>query len=120
MDILALSVKEKYFEQILSGEKKDEFREIRPTSESKYCEMDKDGYVAYRDGKYIPRKYDAIKFLTGEYKGKRPYAIVEVKRAEIELFVDENGEFITYEHNGEECLAAQVVYGLGSVIEKHV
>jgi hypothetical protein len=29
----------------------------------------------------LPVKYDALKLLTGEYKGKRSYLIVEVKDA---------------------------------------
>ena len=42
-------------------------------------------------------KYDAIKFLTGEYKGKRPYIVVEVKSAEIQILTDENDKEIELE-----------------------
>lgn len=118
MEILSLSIKQKFFDEILAGTKKQEFREIRPNSQSKYCEVDKDGFVKEMNGVLQPRKYDAIKFLTGEYKGKRPYAIVEVKKAKIELFENENHELITYTHQGEEYIAAQVVYDLGAVIER--
>ena len=67
-----------------------------------------------------PINYDAIKFLTGEYKGKRPYMIVEVKNAEASILTDENDEDIVYEHQGEEYLAAQIDYTLGKVLEKHI
>jgi hypothetical protein len=115
MRILQLIIKQKYFDQIMSGEKKQEFREIRPNSNRKYCEIDEDGYVKEVDGKIVPREYDAIRFFVG-YNTNRASALVRVLGAEIELFVDENGEFITYEHNGEEFTAAQVVYDLGEVI----
>ncbi|MBP1615970.1 MAG: hypothetical protein H6Q13_3418 [Bacteroidetes bacterium] len=120
MNILTLSIKQKFFDEILAGKKKQEFREIRPNSQKKYCELDEEGYVKEVDGVLQPRKYDAIKFLTGEYKGTRPYAIVEVTGAKIELFEDENHELITYQYQGEEYVAAQVVYDLGKVIERNV
>ena len=120
MEIFTLSIKEKYFNEILAGTKKQEFREIRPNSQSKYCELDEEGFVKEVEGVLQPRKYDAIKFLTGEYKGTRPFAIVEVKDAKIELFEDENHELVTYTYQGEDYIAAQVVYDLGKVIEKHV
>lgn len=120
MEILTLSIKQKFFDEILAGIKKQEFREIRPNSQSKYCELDEEGYVKEVEGVLLPRKYDAIKFLTGEYKGKRPFIIVEVKDAKIELFEDENHELVTYTYQGEEYIAAQVVYDLGEVLERHI
>lgn len=118
MEILTLSIKQKFFNEILAGEKKKEYREIRPNSQAKYCDLDEEGFCKEIDGVLQARKYDAIKFLTGEYKGKRPYAIVEVEKAEIELLENEKGEIIEYEHEGELFMAAQVVYSLGKVIEK--
>lgn len=120
MEILTLSIKQKFFDEILAGTKKQEFREIRPNSQSKYCELDEEGYVKEIEGVLLPRKYDAIKFLTGEYKGKRPFIVVEVKNAKIELFEDENHELVTYTYQGEQYIAAQVVYDLGQVLEKHI
>lgn len=120
MEILTLSIKQKFFDEILASTKKQEFREIRPNSQSKYCELDEDGYVKEIEGVLQPRKYDAIKFLTGEYKGKRPFIVVEVKDAKIELFEDENHELVTYTYQGEDYIAAQVVYDLGKVLEKHI
>ena len=65
-------------------------------------------------------KYYAIKLLTGEYKGKRPYMIIEVKSAEAVILTDDNGDDIVYEYQGEEYLAAQMDYTLGKVLEKHI
>ena len=98
MNILTLSIKQKYFDEILACKKTHEYREIRPTN----------------------AKYDAIKLLTGAYTGKRPYIIVEVKNAEAVILTDENGNDIVYEYQGEEYLAAQMDYTLGKILEKHI
>lgn len=119
MNVLTLSIKQNFFNEILAGTKTQEFREIRPSSQARYCEVDDEGYVLIEDGVIVPRHYDAIKFVTGAYnKGPRPWALVEVKKAEIQLFVDENDQFIELEQNGEIYYAAQAVYDLGAVIEK--
>lgn len=128
MNVLTLSIKQKYFDEILVGKKTHEYREIRPTNAKKYItylcggkeyevdeELPEEGEIELK-----PIKYDAIKLLTGEYKGKRPYIIIEVKKAEAVILTDENGEDIVYEQNGEEYLAAQMDYTLGKIIEKHI
>ena len=129
MNILNLSIKQKFFDEIIAGTKKQETREIRPTNAKKYFRYELNG-KEYDDPDLIPSedeeagsvnlvpvRYDAIKFLTGEYKGKRPYAIVEVTDSVIELFQDEEGNDITYQYKGKEYIAAQIVYDLGKVIE---
>ena len=128
MKILTLSIKQKYFDEILAGKKTHEYREIRPTNAKKYItylcggkeykadeELPEEGEVELK-----PIQYDAIKLLTGEYKGKRPYIIVGVKAVEAVILTDENGEDITYEYQGEEYLAAQIDYTLGKVLEIHI
>ena len=99
MNILTLSIKQKYFDEILAGKKTHEYREIRPTNAKKYitylcggkeypadAELPEEGEIELK-----PIKYDAIKLLTGAYTGKRPYIIVEVKNAEAVILTDENG-----------------------------
>lgn len=119
MEILTLIIKQKFFDEILSGEKKQEFREIRPNTQKKYCQLDEEGFCKEVDGVLQPRHYDAIQFYVG-YAKDRASALVEVKDARIELFEDENHNLIEYTHQGETYLAAQVVYDLGKVINKHV
>lgn len=119
MKILTLIIKQKYFDEIISGKKVQEFREIRPNSQAKYCQLDNEGFCVEKDGVLQPREYDAIRFYVG-YNKDRDSALVEVKGASIELFEDENGNLIEYQHNGESYLAAQVVYDLGKIIEKNV
>ena len=116
MNILTLSIKQKYFDEILSGTKTHEYREIRPINAKKYItylcggkeykvdeELPEEGEVELK-----PIKYDAIKLLTGAYSGKRPYIIVEVKNAEAVILTDEDGNDIVYPYQGEEYLAAQM------------
>ena len=119
MEILTLIIKQKFFDEILSGKKKQEFREIRPNTQKKYCQLDAEGYCVEKDGVLQPKHYDAIQFFVG-YNKDRASALVEVKGAKIELFEDENHNLIEYKYQGETYLAAQVVYDLGRVIEKNV
>lgn len=128
MNILTLSIKQKYFDEIVAGTKTHEFREIRPSNAKKYLTYLCNGkeYLADEelpeegDVEIKPIKYDAIKLLTGEYKGTRPYIIIEVKEADISILTDEDGEDIVCQEKGEEYLAAQVDYTLGAILEKHI
>lgn len=128
MKVLTLSIKRKYFDKILTGAKNHEYREIRPTNAKKYitylcggkeysadAELPEEGDIELK-----PIKYDAIKLLTGEYKGTRPHILVEVKNAEVVILTNENGEDIVYTYKGEEYIAAQIGYTLGKVLEKHI
>lgn len=45
MNILTLSIKQKYFDEILAGKKTHEYREIRPTNAKKYITT----YVAVKN-----------------------------------------------------------------------
>lgn len=119
MDILTLIIKQKFFDEILSGKKTQEFREIRPNTQSKYCQLDAEGYCIEKDGVILPRHYDAIQFYVG-YNKDRASALVKITGANIELFEDENHNLIEYTYKGDTYLAAQIVYDLGKVIEKHV
>ena len=68
----------------------------------------------------VPIKYDAIKFLTGAYKGTRPYIIVEVLSANILIPKDDQGnEIIIYDEAADiEFIMAQMDYTLGRILEK--
>jgi len=126
MNILTLSIKQIYFDQIRSGLKKDEIREIRPNNAGRYIRYCVDGQRYEReedipesaiDVIVEPRKYDAIKFLTGAYSGVRPSMLVEVLDAEVQILTDEEDNDIVYEFEGKEYLAAQIVYQLGKILQ---
>lgn len=130
MKTLTLSLKRKYFDEILAGKKTHEYREVRPNNTKKYvhllCEgkFYEDDDPAFDDTdpnspvEIVAKKYDAIKFYTGAYEGKRPYMLVEVKEADAVIEVDENGkDLILKDGNGEEYIAVTVDYTLGKIIE---
>ena len=112
MKILTLQIKKNYLDEILSGEKTEEFREIRPKNSKKYIE-----YFTAEDGEedVRPLKYDAIQFFNG-YAKDRAEAVVKIEDAEIEYIIDEDGNYIEFEENGETFITAQMVYLLGEVI----
>lgn len=120
MKVLNLIIKQKYFDAILAGRKVQEFREIRPTTEKKYIQLDENGVtVVDENDNSIPIKYDAIRFFVG-YNKDRDSALVEVVSAYTEVFVDEKGEPIEYEYNGKPYWAEQIVYNLGKILEHNI
>ena len=126
MNILTLSIKQKPFDDILSGKKDFERREIRPSNVENYVSFIVDGKEYARE-EDIPegdsevmvkaKSYDRLKLVTGEYKGKRPYLIVEVKDACVEFLYDENGDFIIGMEIGKEYAIAHIVFELGNIVE---
>ena len=120
MKVLNLIIKQKYLDAILAGRKVQEFREIRPTTEKKYIEIDNEGYaVEDEKGNCVPLKYDAIRFFVG-YNKDRDSALVEVVGAHTEVFVDDNGEPIRYDYKGMDYWAEQIVYDLGKILEHNI
>lgn len=75
LKILKLTIKQRYFDAILKGEKKEEYRELKSSQLAKYTDKDPE------TGELILRQYDAIQLLAG-YSPDRDTAIVEVKSSE--------------------------------------
>ncbi len=128
MNVLGLNLGKAAFDAVLSGDKTEEVREIRPTNAKRYFRYLHDG-VTYEDVYEIPEDdkeitlvpvpYDAIRFYEGKgADAARPWALVEVKEAEVYILSDEQGEPITYEWKGETYLGAEIEYKLGSVLER--
>jgi len=115
MKILTLQIKRPYLEDILSGTKTKEYREIRPKNADKYIIQNPE--AEDEDQWLQPVNYDAIRFFNG-YATDRPEVVIEITNSEIELSVDENGEEITYEEDGQEYIESQMVYTLGKVLSK--
>lgn len=92
MKVLTLNIKKFFFDEIISGDKTFECREVKQTTLNKYT------YIDEADGKRYLRRYDALHLYVGCHKG-REHAIVEVKNA-------------TYDKEEHE-----VVYELGMVLE---
>jgi hypothetical protein len=72
MKVLTLNIKKIYFDEIMSGAKKIEYRELKQTTLNKYTYLDES------DGKRYLRRYDAIRFFVGYHKD-RESALVQVK-----------------------------------------
>lgn len=72
MKILTLNIKKVYFDEIMSGAKKIEYRQLKQTTLNKYTYLDES------DGKRYLRRYDAIRFFVGYHKD-RENALVQVK-----------------------------------------
>jgi hypothetical protein len=111
MNILQLIIKQRYFDQIISGQKKQETREVRPTTQKKYVVLDEEDAIVDIIG------YDAIRFFVG-YETNRATALVEVKGAELVEIVDEDENPIYYDYKGQQNQMIDIVYTLGAVLEK--
>ena len=122
MKTLTLIIKQCFFDEIIKGTKKQEFREVKPTTVKRLLQLDKEGYeLEDENGNAVPIHYDALQLYVG-YAKNRASAIVEVKSAHCEIITDEKGKPIIYEHgidkNGEPLVwgVEQVVYNLGKVL----
>ena len=71
MKVLTLNIKKMYFDEIMSGTKKTEYRELKQTTLNKYS------YIDEADGKRYLRRYDAIRLFVGYHKD-RESALVQV------------------------------------------
>lgn len=131
MKVLTLSIKRNFFDEILAGKKTHEYRDVRPSNAKRYYYILNNGkrYTPFLDADQIPDddspvqpvpvKYDAIKFLTGAYSGKRPWALVEVKETEILQCADRNGNPIVAPwSDGITNMALLMDYTLGNVLDK--
>lgn len=134
MKILNLIIKQRYFDEILAGTKKEEYREVRPTTLKKYLKYCVKGQLfdslddvpdsLFNDDDSLtfglePIDYEALRLYVG-YAKDRDSMLVEVKGIVFEEFVDEKGDVMTYEHKGNVYPVAQMVYELGEVLEKQV
>lgn len=71
MKVLALNIKKNYFDEIISGTKKIEYRELKQSTLNKYT------YVDETDGKRYLRRYDLLRLFVG-YNKDRESALVQV------------------------------------------
>ena len=127
MKILQLILRKEPFDEILSGEKKNEVRELRPNAYcSRYIVYKCDDGKTYKTADQMPEglegdpvvvEYDAIQFYHG-YETDRRGMLVEVKDAQIFLITDDNDENIILEENGKEYYQAEIEYSLGKILNK--
>lgn len=119
LKVLNLIIKQQYLDEIISGKKTEEYREVKPTTIKKLLQLDEDGLeVEDEEGHSQPIKYDAIRFFVG-YAKDRDSALVEVVDSYVQVFVDEEGNPIILDESDDDFwVAQQVVFELGKVLEK--
>lgn len=71
MKVLTLNIKKIYFDEIISGSKKIEYRELKQTTLNKYTYLDES------DGKRYLRRYDALRLFVG-YNKDHESALVQI------------------------------------------
>lgn len=145
---LYLTIKQVYFNQIVEGKKKKEYREIKETTYKKYHEVDEDGWPLYDTSKadaddpllgdiciwnggcypYVAnQKWEYLSLAVG-YAKERDTAVVEVNDITFEPLLDKKGnparfsigdnDVAKIEANGDLCFW-QAVFHVGKIIEVH-
>lgn len=103
---LYLVLKKQYFNEILAGTKKEEYRGFTDHFINRLCEVDEDGQIL------DTKKYETVKFQMG-YNKDAPQMVVECKQILIDTDedVDLEKDFLT----SENCNFTIV---LGEILEK--
>ena len=142
---LYLPIKQIYFDEILAGTKKQEYREMKPTTFTKYLASERiegetcflydteliseeviqkypNQPLIYNEGvyPYIPKDYEYLNLVVG-YNKDRDTMVVEVEDITFEALKDD-ADVIRYDENGDDAIDGefalwQVVYHLGEVVE---
>lgn len=117
MRVLTIHVRQKVIDKIMSGETQQIARKIKPFDESNLVKLDEEGNAIVNEhGTMTPEDYDALYLCVG-YKINPNHVLLKIKRAHIEIVKDDNGEVLYYQNVGNKCVAQQVVYDLGDILE---
>jgi hypothetical protein len=143
---LYLTIKQSYFNEILQGKKKKEYREIKETTFRKYLETWSEGgniglyyndsltysdpmdeIFIYNNGvyPYIPLEYKYLQLAAG-YARDRDTMVVKVEDISFEPLKTKEGRDLRFDmteerfipnENGKYCLW-NIVYHLGEIVDK--
>lgn len=119
--VVTYIIKQHWFDEIIAGRKKKEYRELKPTTLKKLVKLDKNGDMLLDENENaVPIHYDAMLLFVG-YGKVRDSALVEIKGEKEEMFLDENGEEV-FEilEDGSRFYPSQIAYELGRVLCKDV
>jgi hypothetical protein len=110
MEILTLPIKSNLFQQILAGRRKEEIREITPSTQSKYLTVAGDEVTI--------KLYDAIRFVAGNTPDS-PEALVRIDHIDLEYEADDDGYIQLEELEDGRYFVheASMVYTLGEVLQ---
>lgn len=130
MKTLSLKTRPTHIQDIVSGHRDCEIREIRPQNSHKYIEyFDKSDpskvYKTYEDVPddveidVRPLKYDALRLIADDGN-----ILVRIKNIEIYIVVEEDKDgntfALTYHYKGKEYVITHIHYYLGEIIESNV
>jgi hypothetical protein len=144
---LYLPIKKEFFNEIIAGRKKEEYRELKDTTYKKYLALDEDGSVFLADGPvddanldecgfaaynggdfpFVPFEYKFLNLAAG-YGKERDSALVEVTGVTTEIEKNDDGHELIFAvgdddqpHITSDGPAAfwLIVYHLGKVVELH-
>lgn len=101
---LDLIIKQKHLEEIVSGAKKEEYRDVTDRLLKQVCDLDSEGNAT----DYKPIK--TLRLFAG-YKKDRKFAVVEVLDIELDVYLDDDGNETEDEY---------FVFVLGRVIETNI
>lgn len=99
-----LQIRREYLDQILSGEKTEEFRECTDANIKRFCNLDAEGNAE------SIKPIRQIRFFNG-YATNRPMALVEVKA----LTLDPYDDVAPDDAEPEDCI---FVFKLGAIIDR--
>lgn len=119
--VVTYIIKQHWFDEIMSGRKKKEYRELKPTTLKKLVKLDKKGDLVLDENENaVPIHYDAMLLFVG-YQKVRDSALVEITGEKEEIFLNEKGEEV-YEvlEDGSRFYPSQIAYDLGRVLCKEV
>lgn len=119
--IITFIIKQHWFDEILAGRKKKEYRELKATNVKKLVKLRGDGELILDENENaIPIHYDAMLLFVG-YSKVRDSALVEITGEKEEMYLNEKGEEI-FEvlEDGTRFYPSQIVYDLGQVLSKEV
>lgn len=101
---ITLIITQEYFDQILSGQKVEEYRSLSEYYISRFCEFKGEQFTGMKPIR-------SMRFAVG-YSKTRKWAEIEVKGIFIDTFVDNIPEGF---NNGDECFTIE----LGKVLNKN-
>lgn len=87
--VLDLIIKREYFNEILSGNKKEEYRDCKDRLVNKICVLDENGIATEI------KKIDSIRFFEGYNKGRREM-VVECLDVKVDTYEDTDEDYFVF------------------------
>jgi hypothetical protein len=113
MQILSVCVKQKFFDRIMSGEKKFITRKIKPMTWKKYLIVDEN------DKSIDLINYDALRLSFGVGPDVN-ILLIKVIDQRLVFILSKDDKPVYYEYKGQQIQMLEVDYFLGEILEKTI